>query len=78
MENGPLSELLPTLSRSYSFGCSGNGHYNVTSRESRAHLLDSLPIKDNTASPWRYKRTFKWSKRFSSSFNSKGLFFVKP
>ena len=47
MENDPLSELLPTLSRSYSFGSSGNEHYNFTSRDSRTHLLDSLPATDN-------------------------------
>jgi hypothetical protein len=78
MENGPLSELLPTLSRSYSFGSSGNEHYNFTSRDSRAHLLDSLPVTDSTASPWRYRRTSRWSKRFSSPFNSKGLFSLNP
>lgn len=74
MDNGPLPELLPTLSRSYSFGSSGNEHYNFTSRDSRTHLLDSLPVTDSTASPWRYRRTSRWSKRFSSPFNSKGLF----
>lgn len=78
MENGPLSELLPTLSRSYSFGSSGNEHYNFTSRDSRTHLLDSLPVTDSTASPWRYRRTFRWSKRFSSPFNSKGRFSLNP
>ena len=31
MENDTLSELLPTLSRSYSFGSSGNTHYNFDS-----------------------------------------------
>lgn len=78
MENGTLSELLPTLSRSYSFGSSGNEHYNFTSRDSRTHLLDSLPVTDSTASPWRYRRTFRWSKRFSSPFNSKGRFSLNP
>ena len=47
MENDPLSELLSTLSRSYSFGSSGNEHYNFTSRDSRTHLLDSLPPTDS-------------------------------
>ena len=31
MENDTLSELLPSLSRSYSFGYSENGYYNFDS-----------------------------------------------
>ena len=60
IENNPLTELFSTLSRSYSFGSSGNEHYNFTSRDSRTHLLDYMPA---TASPWRYMRTFRWSKK---------------
>ena len=51
MENDPLSESFPTLSRSYSFGSSGNEHCNFTSRDSRTHLLDSLSATDSTTSP---------------------------
>ena len=50
MENDPLSELFPTLSRSFSFGSSRNEHYNFTSKDSRTHLLDSLPATNSTAS----------------------------
>ena len=48
IENDSLSELFPTLSRSYSFVSSGNEHYNFTSRYSRTHLLDSLPATNST------------------------------
>ena len=51
MENDPLSKLFPTLSRSYSFGSSGNEHCNFTSRDSRTQLLDSLSATDSTTSP---------------------------
>eukprot|EP01018_Ginkgo_biloba_P032177 Gb_15836 [translate_table: standard] len=74
METGPR-----LLTRSYSFGCSGNEHHNLTSemtRDIRINVessLDSLLVTD-TASPWRYRRTFRWSKRFNSPFNSRGLF----
>ena len=76
MENDPLSKLLLILS--YSFGSSGNEHYNFTSRDSRIHLLDYFPATDSVALPWRYKRTFKWSKGFRSPFNLKGLFSLNP
>ena len=53
MENDTLFELLPTSSRSYSFGSSGNEHYNFDSHHQEQNSNYKSPSSYFVAAIWK-------------------------